>query len=163
VAQTKRHLWIWGAGHVGRALVSVLVGLPNFDITWVDVAPDRFPDISADALRLLAVPSPAVAVQLAPKTAEHLILTYSHALDLELCHQLLGHGFSHCGLIGSQTKWARFKSRLLQLGHARASIHQITCPIGDPSLGKHPQQIAIGVAASMINTKRATQKQESVG
>ncbi|HEY0274759.1 MAG TPA: XdhC family protein, partial [Paenirhodobacter sp.] len=87
---------------------------------------------------------------LAPADARHLILTFSHALDLDLCHRLLRHGFSRCGLIGSASKWARFRSRLSALGHSDAQILRIACPIGDPTLGKHPQAIAVGVAAALL-------------
>ncbi|MFN4098586.1 MAG: XdhC family protein, partial [Pararhodobacter sp.] len=82
--------------------------------------------------------------------AEHLILTFSHALDLDLCHRLLTHGFSACGLIGSASKAARFRSRLSALGHDPATIARIRCPIGDPAFGKHPQAIAISVAADLL-------------
>ena len=150
VLEPQRKLWIWGAGHVGRALVAVLAPLPGFAITWVDVAQNRFPDALPAALRILPVPDPGLAVALAPKVAEHLILTFSHALDLDLCHRLLNHGFQSLGLIGSATKWARFRSRLAALGHAPEAIARINCPIGDPALGKHPQAIAISVAASLL-------------
>lgn len=148
--QPQRHLWIWGAGHVGRALVTVLAPLPGTQITWVDVAAERFPDVLPANVRALPVPDPADAVALAPKQAEHLILTYSHALDLELCHRVLKNDFKMLGLIGSATKWARFRSRLTALGHLSGQIDRITCPIGDPHLGKHPQAIAIGVAAALL-------------
>jgi xanthine dehydrogenase accessory factor len=150
VARPTRQLWVWGAGHVGRALVEVLAPLPGLAITWVDTAPERFPETLPDTARVLPVPDPGLAVALAPKDAEHLILTYSHALDLDLCHRLLTHGFSACGLIGSATKWARFRSRLAALGHLAPSIDRIDCPIGNPSLGKHPQAIAIGVASAFL-------------
>ena len=90
-------------------------------------------------------------MRLAPAEAEHLVLTYSHALDLEICHRLLGHGFRAAGLIGSATKWARFRSRLAALGHAPEQVARIRCPIGDPALGKHPQAIAVGVAAEILS------------
>ena len=153
VARPERQVWIWGAGHVGRALVGVLAPLPGVAITWVDVAAVRFPDGAPEGVRILPVPQPEAAVALAPREAEHLIVTYSHALDLALCHRLLGHGFRSAGLIGSATKWARFRSRLAALGHAPAAIGQITCPIGDPALGKHPQAIAVGVAAEFLAAK----------
>ena len=155
LAEPTRDLWIWGAGHVGRALVGVIAPLPGTRITWVDVAPDRFPPDLPETVTPLALPDPADAVVKAPALAEHLILTYSHALDLELCHRLLTHGFAACGLIGSATKWARFRSRLAALGHSPETIARITCPIGDPSLGKHPQAIAIGVAARFLAAKAA--------
>ena len=158
VLTPTRQVWIWGAGHVGRALVHVLHPLPDLALTWVDIAPDRFPD--APNARILPTPDPALAVPLAPKDAEHLIVTFSHTLDLELCHRLLTHSFARCGLIGSATKWARFRSRLTTLGHAPDQIARITCPIGDPSLGKHPQAIALGVAAQML-CPRATQALEA--
>ena len=101
-------------------------------------------------MRILPVPDPAEAVRLAPVGAEHLIVTFSHALDLELCHRLLGHGFASCGLIGSATKWARFRSRLAALGHGAEEVGRITCPIGNPALGKHPQAIAVGVAGQLL-------------
>ena len=146
----RRPLWIWGAGHVGRALVDVLAPIPEFAITWIDFATERFPESVPDPVSALPAAQPALLACRAPGNAEHLVLTHSHALDLELCHQLLTHDFVFAGLIGSATKWARFQSRLLSLGHARDSIQRITCPIGDPSLGKHPQAIAVGTASQLL-------------
>lgn len=157
-----RSLWIWGAGHVGRALVQVLAPMPDLAITWVDTAPNRFPDEIAEGVTVIPATQPAELVHHAPAHAEHLILTYSHTIDLELCHRLLSHQFAFAGLIGSRTKWARFRSRLASLGHRAARIDDITCPIGDPSLGKHPQMIAVGVAASLMQTARATQTKEDL-
>ncbi len=151
VLHPTRQIWIWGAGHVGRAIVHVLHPLPDIALTWVDIAPDRFPE--TPNARILPSPDPATAVPLAPKDAEHLIVTFSHTLDLELCHRLLTHGFTRCGLIGSATKWARFRSRLTALGHTPDQIARIACPIGDPALGKHPQAIALGVAAQMLRPR----------
>ena len=150
VLQPAREVWIWGAGHVGRALAAVLAPLPGVRITWVDVAAERFPEVVPEGVRVLPVAEPARAVALAGAGAEHLVLTYSHALDLAICHALLSRGFGRVGLIGSATKWARFKTRLGALGHAGAQIAQIDCPIGDPALGKHPQAIAVGVAAQFL-------------
>lgn len=145
-----RPLWIWGAGHVGRALVDVLAPMPDIAITWVDTTPERFPDTVPEGVTVLPALNPAVLVRHAPQAAEHLVLTYSHALDLELCHRLLEHGFAFAGLIGSATKKARFRSRLAALGHGAERIGRITCPIGEPVLGKHPQMIAVGVAAALL-------------
>ncbi|SIT91377.1 molybdenum cofactor sulfurylase [Yoonia rosea] len=143
-----RPLWIYGAGHVGRALVNVMAPLPDFTITWVDTGAERFPE--TDVTTLVAK-DPALIVKHAPLDADHLILTYSHEIDLALCHALLNHGFHSAGLIGSATKWARFRSRLAALGHAPAQVSRIACPIGDPALGKHPAAIALGVATAMIS------------
>lgn len=151
VAPPQRQIWIWGAGHVGRAMVNVLRPLPGLQITWIDTTRARFPDdIPADVMPLIS-DSPADLVPQSPAHAEHLIVTFSHALDLDLCHRLLNHGFTRCGLIGSASKWARFRNRLTGLGHAPHDIARIACPIGDPNLGKHPQAIAISVAASFLS------------
>lgn len=155
VTAPTRQLWIWGAGHVGRALMEVIAPLPDIGVTWVDVETARFPQDVSPSVNVVAAAQPAKLVPYAPRTAEHLIVTYSHDLDLELCHQLLRRGFGSAGLIGSATKWARFRSRLGDLGHTPDVIARITCPIGEPALGKHPQAIAIGVAQGFLNYARA--------
>ncbi len=154
VARPTRALWVWGAGHVGRAIVTTLAPMPDFAITWVDTAPSRFPRTIPDGVTPLPAAEPVRLIPHAPKDAEHLILTYSHELDLALCSGLLSHGFGQAGLIGSATKWARFHSRLASLGHSPAQIARIRCPIGDPALGKHPQAIAVGVAAALLREPR---------
>ncbi|MEX5728310.1 xanthine dehydrogenase accessory factor [Rhodovulum iodosum] len=151
VAPAARPVWVWGAGHVGRALVGVLTPLPDIALVWVDTGPERFPDPAPEGVTCRAAPDPAALAAEAPADAHHLIVTYSHALDLELCHRLLSHGFASAGLIGSASKWARFRGRLGQLGHAPAQIARIRCPIGQPELGKHPQAIAVGVAAALLS------------
>ena len=142
-----RPLWIYGAGHVGRAIVHVMQPLPDFSITWVDTAADRFPKTNVTTL---VAADPAQAVKHAPDGAAHLILTYSHEIDLALCHAILSREFHSAGLIGSATKWARFRTRLAALGHPSAQIARIACPIGDPALGKHPAAIALGTASAMM-------------
>jgi xanthine dehydrogenase accessory factor len=153
-------LLIYGAGHVGRALVDVLYPLPGLAITWVDTAENRFPEQIPDGVTRLVAADPALAARHAPAGADHLILTYSHALDLALCDTLLRQSCASIGLIGSATKWARFRSRLAALGHGQEQISRIACPIGDPGLGKHPQAIALGVATSLL---RQAQTQSSKG
>ncbi len=157
VHKPTRNLWIWGAGHVGRALVEVLSPLPDIAITWVDTGPERFPASVPAGVTTVPAAKPADLVRHAPPNAEHLVLTYSHNLDLELCNRLLSHDFRFAGLIGSATKWARFRSRLAALGHSPDQISRITCPIGDPALGKHPQMIAVGVAAQLLRPARQTE------
>lgn len=165
VAQAERQIWIWGAGHVGRALVGVLAPLPGLALSWVDTAPDRFPETVPEGVTVLPAADPARLVPHVPRQAEHLVLTYSHALDLELCHRLLGHGFARLGLIGSETKAARFRARLRDLGHLPAEIARIACPIGDKTLGKHPQAIALGVGVAVLQqgTAGMTSHEERAG
>ena len=159
VAEAERQVWVWGAGHVGLALVSVLAPLPGIAVTWVDVSAVRFPEGVPEGVTVVPASDPALVADHAPAGAEHLVLTYSHALDLELCHRLLNRGFRSCGLIGSGTKWGRFRSRLRALGHEAQAISRIRCPIGDPSLGKHPQAIAVGVVAEMLRAPKTAARE----
>lgn len=164
LARPDRAIWVWGAGHVGRALVAVLAGLPGLSLTWIDVSAERFPSEVPAGVTVLTAVDPTLLVAHAPRSAEHFVLSYSHALDLELCHRLLGRGFASLGLIGSKTKWARFRGRLAALGHAPEAIARIDCPIGDPDFGKHPQAIAVGVAATILRrATRAASRREIAG
>ena len=156
------HGHICGLERLGpdRAIVGVLNPMPEVKICWADSDRSRFPEKIPAGVETLIAANPADLVTLSPAHAEHLVLTYSHALDLELCHRLLARPFRFLGLIGSATKWARFRSRLAALGHSDAEILRITCPIGDPALGKHPQAIAVGVAAEMLRAKTAETRRE---
>lgn len=149
---TATPLWIWGAGHVGRAIAEVTAALPDTEVTLIDNAANRFPPDYPGVMQVVAADMPSL-VPHAPAEAHHLIVTYDHHIDLALCHALLSHGFGGCGLIGSATKWARFQARLQDLGHANSLISGISCPIGDPSLGKHPHAIAVGVAAALLTSR----------
>lgn len=159
VAEVERQVWVWGAGHVGRALVSVLAPLPGIAVTWVDVGVERFPEAVPEGVTVVPASDPALVADHAPLGAEHLVLTYSHALDLELCHRLLNRGFMGLGLIGSATKWGRFRSRLKALGHSGEAVARIRCPIGDPGLGKHPQAIAVGVVAELLRAPKTAARE----
>ncbi len=152
-------LYLYGAGHVGREIVRVLAGLP-YEITWIDTHKNRFPEIIPVAWQ--ANTNPAALVINAPDNALHFVLTYSHAHDLEICHQVLSRPFKHLGLIGSASKKARFLKRLRELGHSEPTLAQLQCPIGDRALGKTPQAIAIGLAYWLMQSK-VIQRQETTG
>jgi xanthine dehydrogenase accessory factor len=102
---------------------------------------------------------PAAIAAAAPVDAYHLVLTYSHALDLAICHALLTRpAFGFLGLIGSASKRARFLKRLREGGIAHGALERLTCPIGIGNLrGKQPATIAISVAAQLIETLEAEQ------
>ncbi|MCX7560970.1 xanthine dehydrogenase accessory protein XdhC [Sulfitobacter sp. F26204] len=147
-------LWIWGAGHVGRAVVRSLSVVQAFDITWIDCAASRFPKEIPPLLRILPTVDMPRLAGFAPVSAHHLIFTYSHDIDLALCAALLKRGFASCGLIGSATKWMRFQKRLRAHG---LDPNAITCPIGDPRAGKHPDQIAHSSATALLRFAQTVQ------
>jgi len=154
VTKEKELIWIYGAGHVGTAIANILSKLSQFSVTCIDTSQDRYPDNFPKTVEKLITKNPAQIVQYAPSETHHLILTYSHALDLEICHQLLQHNFATAGLIGSKTKWARFKKRLNELNYTFEQINRIICPIGEPSFGKSPYEIAIGVASMLLDKEK---------
>jgi xanthine dehydrogenase accessory factor len=150
-------LIVYGAGHVGRALVRVLQDLP-FAVTWADTAASRFPGPLPPSVCAQATPDLPGLASVAPTGAWHIVMTYSHALDLAICHAVLRRGdFGHLGLIGSATKRARFLKRLSELGIAPATLARLTCPIGMPGLGgKEPSMIAVSVAAQLVRLATAS-------
>ena len=148
-------IWIWGAGHVGRALVHILQTLPQFDLTWVDFDQSRFPPNTGGSTTVIQASAMPMLVPHAPTDAHHFILTHSHDVDLALCHALLKHDFEYAGLIGSDTKWSRFRKRLTDAGLEMSDIERITCPIGRPEYGKHPSEIAIGILCNLLSDEWA--------
>jgi xanthine dehydrogenase accessory factor len=151
LARSRVPLHIYGAGHVGRALVRVLEDLP-FQVTWADTAAQRFPAAVPPYVAARVAPDLPALAAAAPAGAYHVVMTYSHALDLAICHAVLRRGqFGHLGLIGSATKRARFLHRLAGLGIAPAQLQRLTCPIGLPGVGaKEPAMIAVSVAAQLV-------------
>lgn len=146
-----RNLWLWGAGHVGRAVVAACPK-DAFRITWVDDARNRFPARIPQGVNALPAAEMPLLARRAERQADHLIFTYSHDIDLALCAALLKREVRSIGLIGSDTKWARFAKRLGAMG---LDPTPITCPIGDKSLGKAPAQIANGVVRSLLATPKS--------
>jgi xanthine dehydrogenase accessory factor len=149
------HVWIFGAGHVGKALVDVLATLPC-RVSWVDGREAEFPSVIPSNVQILLCDSPANEVARIPAQAQVLILTHSHAIDLEICFALLKRDdLAYCGLIGSATKAATFRKRFAQRGLTEAAISRIICPIGKHHLqSKHPGVIAVGVAMDLIEKQQ---------
>jgi xanthine dehydrogenase accessory factor len=145
------HVYLFGAGHVGKAIARALAPLP-FRMTWIDTRGDAFPpDMPAEAVKVVSA-SPPGDVPGAPPGTLYLVMTHSHPLDLEICaHVLRREDFGFLGLIGSETKRARFASRLRAIGVAPHMLSRLTCPIGVPGIGsKEPAAIAAAVAAQLL-------------
>lgn len=150
---TKEHLWVFGAGHVGTAIVNLVSNLPTFEITWIDFHEDRFPPRIPDGVKKLIASNPDQLTKYAPQGGFFLVLTHSHDLDLKIMEGLLRRDFRYLGLIGSKTKWVRFQKRLRSLGIQQEVMLRVKCPIGNKDLGKHPWQIAIGVSEELLVNK----------
>jgi xanthine dehydrogenase accessory factor len=145
-------LWIYGAGHVGQALVRLLAELALFEILWIDSRAELLPAGMAECITPRACAAPADSVADAPAGTRFVVLTHDHALDYELCRRILERGdAAGVGLIGSASKAARFRSRLLRDGLSREAIAGLTCPIGVEGISsKLPAAIAIAIAAQLL-------------
>jgi xanthine dehydrogenase accessory factor len=151
VGRRLRPLMLFGAGHVGRAVVLALAPLP-FAVTWVDERAEMFPSHAPRSVRCVATARPqAVAAGIA-EGGFALVMTHDHAVDLEILHALLASGrAAYAGLIGSATKRARFERRLTEAGLDRAVATSFRCPIGVAGItSKEPALIAASVAADLL-------------
>lgn len=160
---THKHVFIFGAGHVGREMVQVLSGLPA-KIIWVDSRAQEFPNTLPANTEKRLTDSPLPVISEVGADDDVLVFTHSHDLDFELVLATLKHDkFSYLGLIGSDTKRVRFERRLMEAGIARSALKRLTCPIGiDGITGKHPREIAIAVAAELLQRGLTHPKREVV-
>lgn len=151
-APPRFRLHLFGAGHVGRALVQVLAGVPC-QIVWVDEREAEFPaePLPGHVERVCVEPVEAEVAQGCPGDF-YLVMTHSHALDLALADAILKRAdFGWFGLIGSASKRARFEHRLRERGIADALLARMACPIGLGDIaGKQPGVIAVSVAAQLL-------------
>lgn len=145
---------VFGAGHVGRALVDVLA-TTHCRITWVDSRPGQFPDSVPAHVRTVTTGDPAAEIAGAAAGACCVVLTHSHALDYELVeHALARDDLAYVGMIGSTPKRNRLVKYLRDEGVSEDRIDRLICPIGVPGIGgKHPATIAIAVAAQLLQRR----------
>jgi xanthine dehydrogenase accessory factor len=148
----RPRLWIFGAGHVGQALVRLLSELALFEITWIDSRAELLPGNLAECVTTQARAAPAELIGAAQPATRYVVLTHDHGLDYELCRLILMRGdAAWLGLIGSASKSARFRSRLLRDGVSGELLAGLTCPIGIPGVAsKLPAAIAIAIAAQLL-------------
>lgn len=147
----KTPLYVFGAGHVGKALARACAPL-DFAISLVDQRPQMFTgDIDAAVLQCL-IPAPAGLIKSLPPASFVAIMTHSHDLDYEICKQALTcPNVAFTGLIGSKTKRARFVKRLAQDGLTQAQIAGLECPVGYGAVrSKKPEAIAACIAVQLL-------------
>lgn len=142
---------LFGAGHVGAAIVRVLQTLPC-RVLWVDEREDMFPAGLPPQVTVEATDVPNAAVDMAEPGAYYLVMTHSHPLDQQLTERILKRAdIGWFGLIGSNTKRRQFEHRLVERGITQEQLNRMTCPIGIPGIyGKEPASIALAVAAQLM-------------
>ena len=148
-SMTPIHLF--GAGHVGKAIVQALAPLP-LRLIWIDSRAEEFPDALPDGVTRLIAADPVACVATAEPGAAFLILTHDHALDFALAAAALGRGDAlYVGLIGSRTKRQKFERLYLSGGGKPGDLGRLVCPIGAGlTREKRPPVIAAMVAAELL-------------
>ena len=144
---------VFGAGHVGTAVVSALADL-DCNIRWLDSRQKMFRKVPAN-VRAIVAADPALEVAAMPADSYYLVMTHSHAMDFDICDRILQRRDArYCGLIGSTSKRRRFKKRYRQQGMPQSVIDQLICPIGvDGISGKKPAEIAVAAAAEILKVR----------
>jgi xanthine dehydrogenase accessory factor len=152
----ERPLLLFGAGHVGQAIVRVLREVPGFDLRWYDTR-EEVAGLQAPPVRHTVTTDPVSVAAAAPPGSLVLVMTHDHALDYELCSATLARGeVAWLGLIASRSKAARFRSRLARAGLGPAAARLLCAPIGLAGIaGKSPGVIAVGVVAQLLQLTQA--------
>lgn len=154
---------LFGAGHVGAALVRVLATLPCH-VRWVDERDAQFAQHLLPAalhdlanVEVDANDAPDEAVDEAKPDSYFIVMTHNHARDLALAERILRRGdFAFFGMIGSRTKRRQFEHRLAARGIDPARLARMTCPIGiEGIVDKSPEVIAIAAAAQLLRAVEA--------
>lgn len=146
-----KKVFLFGAGHVGREVVAVLSALP-VEIRWIDERAGEFPEDLPKNCKKIITAAPLSELKEVAEGAFVIVMTHNHDLDYDIVRDALkNRKFSYLGLIGSDTKRARFEKRLLADGLTEADLGRLVCPLGIAGVtGKHPREIAIAVAAEVL-------------
>ncbi len=153
VIGTGFNIAVFGAGHVGSAVVNTLSPL-ECNIRWIDGRRNMFRKVPAN-VRAIEADSPALEVAAMPPGSYYLVMTHSHALDFDICDRILRRNdAAYCGLIGSLTKRRRFEKRFRSQGMSAELFAPLVCPIGVDGIGgKKPAEIAVAAAAEILQAR----------
>jgi xanthine dehydrogenase accessory factor len=148
---------LFGAGHVGRALVLALAPLP-FSVRWLDDRENAFPSHVPANAAAVHMRSPEAEIAEAGPDSLILVMTHDHPLDMAITAAALRRGFPYVGLIGSATKRARFEKRFRELGLPQERVASLVCPIGISGIAdKDPAVIAASVTAQLLQVREQRQ------
>ncbi|MDB9937571.1 XdhC family protein [Candidatus Thioglobus sp.] len=155
---------IFGAGHISRALMPILINLP-IKIYWVDDRAEQFDKYQGDTSQIDIICDDFVqSIPDLPDSSYCLVITYSHQIDFEICEKMITqNNFSYLGMIGSEIKGKKFRDRFHQKNFSEEVINKFICPIGDKQkFLKSPAAIAVTIAMDLINFIEHKRQPESV-
>ena len=157
-AQANLNIMLFGAGHVGKAVATILSGLPC-KVSWVDSRIEQFPrayqnlsGTTVGNITTLVSDDPVGEIKEMPPNSYFIVMTHNHQLDFELCQAVMAReDFHYLGLIASDTKWRRFQQRFEHRDIPSTLVERINCPIGLSQVsGKQPMEVAVSIAAEII-------------
>ncbi len=143
-------VYVFGAGHVGRVLAQILTLLP-VRLEVIDTRRDELALLPA-GIAGHRVAMPEAVVRQAPQGSSFVIVTHDHALDFLIALEALKRTDSpYVGMVGSQTKKAKFASWFREQGGDEKALGRLVLPIGAQGLGdKRPEVIAALAAAEIM-------------
>ncbi|WP_375739128.1 xanthine dehydrogenase accessory protein XdhC [Pseudomonas boanensis] len=161
MGQPQAHIAVFGAGHVGRALVPLLASLPC-KVRWIDSRENEFPEQIPAGVEKVVNEEVIDEIADMPTGSYYIVMTHNHQLDLELTAEILKRNdFAYFGLIGSKTKRVKFEHRLRERGFQADVVQRMRCPMGIAEVkGKLPVEIAISIAGEVVATYNASFGQE---
>lgn len=153
---TGPSLYLFGAGHVGQAICRTLEGTP-FTVHVVD---ERNEWVESPKLPEGVVKHPngwedfMISASWNSERTYVAIMTFRHDMDERILEEIIRkkHPHRYLGLIGSASKWERFKQRLAARDISMSDLERVHCPIGLEVGGKAPAEIAISVSAELLKT-----------
>ncbi|MDC6447842.1 xanthine dehydrogenase accessory protein XdhC [Alphaproteobacteria bacterium] len=153
IIANKKNLYIFGAGHIGQAIVSHIKDL-DFNTFLIDSREDFLSMNSYNNINYLLSKEPWTIVNRLEKDSLFIVLTHSHDFDLKILNEILKINFNFAGLIGSNTKKRRFIKRLEDFGNSKKLINKIECPVGmEIGDSKDPEEIAFSIITRLILIK----------
>jgi xanthine dehydrogenase accessory factor len=155
------NIMLFGAGHVGKALIPILAQLPC-QVTWVDSRDEQFPGNTDSYHNVHKVVSDAPELEVAnmPQNSYYIVMTHNHQMDFDITQAILKRAdFNYLGLIASNTKWRRFQQRYKHRDIDQAQVARMNCPIGLSQVsGKLPIEVAVSVSAEIIKFYQSEQQ-----
>jgi len=162
IEKTKYELYIFGAGHIGQALIDKIENL-DFNTFLIDSREEYLNMTNNNNINYLLSKEPWKIISKLKDNAYYVVLTHSHDYDLKILNEILYKKFNYVGLIGSSTKRNRFFKRLIDNGHRNDIVKKIECPIGiDIGNSKDPNEIALSIATRLISLKNNKNEQKKI-
>lgn len=151
------NITVFGAGHVANALICLLEKLDcritciDSRVEWLDKLPD------SPKLRRVLLTEMKEFVRDIPSDSFVLLMTMGHSSDKPILLEILSRWkdvkFPYLGVIGSDAKAARIRKDIAEAGLPDELSKVFYCPIGLPLGSNHPQEIAVSVAAQLLQVR----------